>query len=353
MAIPISDFRALFTKTLIDVYKQRIAPVAFLRSFFPTVTSPTKEISIEVQRGFEKIAVDVIRGTEGNRNTFSRSTEKIFVPPYFREYFDATQLDLYDRVLGSQGNAQAPLFAALATTVADRIGDLQDKIERSYELQASQVLLTGIVTLVSGINIDFKRKAASLVDLNVGGAGGYFAANSDVYKQFENGCNFLRQVGKSADGTFNAICGSTALSDLFKNTTFLTRQNLFNMALDQIVGPQRGALGMTYHGTLTCGSYKVNLWAYPQFYDDPTSGVQTAYIDPKKAVLIPMQPRFKMAFSAVPQLIGQPGQLPVQGAYVVGEFIDQRKAVHDFDIQSAGIAIPVAVDQIYTMKAVA
>ena len=68
---------------------------------------------------------------------------------------------------------------------------------------------------------------------------------------------------------------------------------------------------------------------------------------------MPQTPRFQMSHAAVPQLIGEPGQLPIQGEYIVGEFIDPRKAVHDFDIQSAAIAVPVAVDQIYTMKAVA
>jgi len=38
---------------------------------------------------------------------------------------------------------------------------------------------------------------------------------------------------------------------------------------------------------------------------------------------------------------------------VYGEFMDERKAVHDFDVQSAGVAIPVAVDQIYTLQGVA
>lgn len=349
--ISVTDARGLFTKTLIDVYQERPPKTAFLRSFFPTEMSSTKEISIEVERGFEKVAVDILRGSEGNRNSFSRSTEKIFVPPLFREYFDATQLDLYDRVLGSQGNAQAPLFVALMNKIADRISLLQDKIERAYELQCAQAMITGIVTMKNGNNIDFKRKAASLVDLT--SAGGYFSANSDVFAQFQAACDFLRSVGKSGDGTFNAICGSTALTNLLANTVFTTRQNLFNMALDNVITPVRGALGMTYHGTLTAGAYKIQLWAYPQFYDDITTGVSTPYIDPKKVVIIPTKPRFKMAFAAVPQLIGEPGQLPLQGDYLVGEFIDNRKAVHDFDIQSAGLAIPVAIDQIYTMKACA
>jgi len=99
--IAITDARNLFTKKLVAVYLEQPRVFGFLRSFFKTDESDTKEVSIEVQRGTEKEAVDVMRGTEGNRNNMSKSTEKIFVPPYFREYFDATELDLYDRMFGS------------------------------------------------------------------------------------------------------------------------------------------------------------------------------------------------------------------------------------------------------------
>ena len=44
---------------------------SFLRSFFPVKTTASKYVSIEVQRGTEYAAVDVLRGTDGNRNTFS------------------------------------------------------------------------------------------------------------------------------------------------------------------------------------------------------------------------------------------------------------------------------------------
>lgn len=353
------DARALFTKALIDVYQERIAPTAFLRSFFPTVAEPTKEISIEVERMGEQIAVDVLRGTEGNRNQFTKSTEKVFLPPFFREYMDATELQLYDRVLGSQGNAQAPLFAALLNSVSTRLGYLQDKIERSIELMCSQVLETGVVTLTQGIaaSIDYKRKAASLVD--TGGGTYWVTTGVDVFGQIESGCNFLRQVGRSADGMFNLILGSQALTDLLTNSVFLARQNLFNMALDQVQGPMRGANGMTFHGVLTVGSYKVQLWAYPQFYDANTGTVDapvytsTPYINPKKIILLPLTPRFKCAFAAVPQVIGNPGALPTQGAYVMGEYVDERNTAHIFDIKSAPLPIPIAVDTIYTRRVVA
>lgn len=358
MSISTADIRGVFTKTLIDVYQETIKPTSFLRSFFPSVTVPTKTVSIEVQRMGEKVALDIVRGTEGNRNTFDRSSEKIFEPPLFREYFDMTELDLYDRVLGSQGNANKPLFTALLNDAAGKLAALQDKIERAKELQCAEVLELGTVTMLYGTKINYRRKAASMVDL---GAGQYFTDAIDPFTKFEAGCVFLRTVGHSGDGTFNAIMGGDALAALLANTKFLTRQNLFNMALDGIIAPAgtRTAEGYTFHGTVTCGSYKVQLFAYPQYYDlkggtdlVPTY-TPTPYWNPKKVVMMPAKPRFKTAYCAVPRLIGQPGELPVQGEYIIQEFLDERRAKHDIDIQSAPVPIPVAVDMMYTFQAVA
>ena len=142
--------RALFTIKLIAVYKERTVPTSFLRSFFKTKESDTKQLSIEVQRGTEMIAVDVERGTQGQLNKFSRSTEKIFVPPYYREYFDATDLDFYDRLFTQNGTIDVITFSQWLGTVVEKIAMLQDKIERAYELQCSQVFETGIVTLKNG-----------------------------------------------------------------------------------------------------------------------------------------------------------------------------------------------------------
>lgn len=360
MNISTTDARGLFTKKLIDVYQERTRPTGFLRSFFPNTNpavAPSAEISIEVERMFEKVASDVVRGSEGNRNTFSRSTEKIFVPPIWREYFDATQLDLYDRVLGSQGTTNENLFAALLNKVSDRLGLLQDKIERAKELQCAQVLLSGIVTIQQGLNIDFKRKAASSVDLT--STSGYWATGTnDPFPAFKAAGDFLRTVGKSADGTFDAILGDQALTDLLNNTKFTSRQNFFHMILDQVTSPARNSVGASLHGAITAGSYTFRLWTYPQFYDvlnddGSVSSQGVPYIDTKKVIVIPQRPRFHFAHALVPQLINEPGQTPQQAEYVLGEFTDKRKAAHDFDIQSAGLPVPVAVDQIYTMKAVA
>jgi hypothetical protein len=350
MALSQTELRGLFTRKLLDVYQERIRPMSFLRSFFPSTFSPTKNVSIEIERTNEKVAVDVIRGSEGNYNRFSLNTEKLFEPPMWREYFNATELDIYDRVLGSQGTDNKQLFAELLNRVGDKIMILQDKIERAKELQCAQILQTSIVTLVNGDSVDFKRKATSIVDLNLGSGGGYWHTNSDVFAQFKAGCEFIRTKGKNRSFTFVAILGDRAITDLYNNTKFLARQDLLNLKLDNIVVPEVNSAGGAYHGTITCGPYKVQLWTYPDFYEN-AAGTLVPFIDTNKVILIPPNARFKFAHCLVPQLV-EPGQTtaPQKGEWVYGDYIDTRKAKHDFDVQSAGLPIPVAIDQIYTMQ---
>lgn len=343
--IPIQDAQGVFTKGLISVYKERTTAMSFLRSFFKPVESMTKEISIAVRRGTEKVATDVVRYSDGNRNTFDKSSEKIFVPPLYYEYLTANDHRLYDQVITAISTGNTTYFAEMTAELADDLMELQDKIERAIELQCAQILQTGIISLNSTTDIDFKRKAASLVAYN---AANDFAINTvDPSKVIEQGCIFIRQKGKSQGGTFNAILGSDALNALLNNTIIKERGDVRSFDLMNIREPQRNAVGATLHGQLTCGSYKVNLWTYPEYYDN-ASGVSTPYIDGKKVIVMPEAPEFKLAYAAVPQLIKN-GTVPQKGAYLIQEFMDEEKTAHKISIKSAPVAIPVAIDQLYTV----
>lgn len=349
--------RALLTIKMVALYKERVVVTSFLRSFFKEETSETKEISIEVQRGTEKIAVDVERGTEGNRNSFSKSTEKIFLPPYYREYFDMTDLNFYDRLFTTEGVVDLNTFSRWVGVVVESFGLLQDKIERAYEVQASQVFETGIVTLVNGTNINFGRKSAALVAYSTG----HNWANdaNDPTTILESGCDFLKTKGKMTGGRINAIVGTEALTALYNNAKFKATADVRRIDLINISGPRRIAnTGAALHGELSVGSYTILVWTYPQFYDTKAA-LHVPYINPKKVILLPEDPKFVLSYAAVPQLLlGEGKKLPQgvssqPGKYLLGTYIDEKNSSHIGDMKSAGITVPVGVDQIYTVQVVA
>jgi hypothetical protein len=353
--INIVEARGLLTSAIQAVYKETKEVTEFFRSFAKVTESNTRYVAIEVSRGTEKIAVDVERGTEGNRNQFSKSSMKIFDPPFYHELFDATQLDFYDKLFTSSGTVDGNEFRSWLDQIVEKLMENQKKIERAYEFQWSQVLETGIVTLNNGTNIDFKRKAASLVDK---GAGNYWATGTvSPYKDMFNGIKFLKTEGNAGGGTFNAILGETAMSDFLENAIVIARADIRNYSLDMIKEPQRNSVGGTLHGQVTAGSYKVNLWTYESTYDtEAATGLN--YMNPKNMILLPEVTNFKMMFAAVPQLIGGKEQIGAgvsgkKGAFLIGEYLDPKTVSHVIDIKSAGIAVPVAVDQIYTVQVVA
>lgn len=357
-SISMSDARQLFTKSLADVYRETNTATLFLQGFFKVKESATKEVSIEVIRGNEKVAVDVLRGTQGNRNTISTFTEKIFIPPYFREYFDATDLDFYDRLFGTENSdINSITFRSWLEIISDKLRMLQSKIERAYEIQAAQVFQTGIVTLVNGDNIDFKRKVGSMVVA----ADFWNTGPSNPFTDLEAGGTFLRKVGKAGGNLFNVIMAGEVLDAFLNNGEVTTRADVRRFMLDDISAPRKVALGQTYHGRVSAGAYSFDLWTYAQFFDDrAAANASTPYIDANNLVILPQDPNFVHAFAGVPFLRTMPEGSPLpqmmdrtQGQYVIGNYIDQILESHVFDIKSAGLPIPTAVDQIYTLQALA
>jgi len=345
--IPTVQAQSLFTSKVVAVYREKIAVSGFLKSFFTPVESFTKYVSIAVRRGDEKVAVDVNRYSDGNRNTFSKETQKEFLPPFYDEYLTANNHKLYDTVIAMARTNDTTFFAQLVQETGENVMELQKKIERAIEVQCSQIFETGVVTLKNGTDIDFGRKAASIVAYNV--ANDFSVGTVSPYKVLQSGCEFIRKEGKFNGGTFNAILGSEALTALLENTIVQDRGDIKDFSLDMIREPQRNAEGATMHGTLTCGSYKVRLWAYPQYYKNE-AGNLTEYINPKKVVLLPEITNFNLAYAAVPQLIGEDGSIPQRGAYLVQDFRDAKAGEHTIHVKSAPLPIPTAIDTIYTVE---
>lgn len=345
--IAVQDARSVLTTAMIAKYRETVPVMSFLRSFFQTDERMTKKVSIEVQRGTEKMSVDVVRGEKGKLNKRTRSTEKQILPPYFYERFAMNDTDLYDVAIASQTETS---FAQLAEENAEMMIEMRSKIERRIEFMCWQIFETGVITLVNGDNIDYCRLADSKVDK---GAGNYWTTNTvDPFVDLAAGCQFIREKGKATGQYYNAIFGQAALAALINNPFYTERNKMVVSPLDSVHPPIRTSAGGTLHGELTCGSYKIRVWTYTEVYDDPETGESTPYVKEDLVVVLPDAPKFKLAFAAVPQLM-KGGEIPQKGAFLVTDFVDEDNEVHEGRIKSAPVPVPVAVDQIYTVKVVA
>jgi hypothetical protein len=350
-SFPASDFQGLFTTTLINYYRDRIKPKNFLQSLFTPKVKQTKTVSIQVQRLGEPIAVDVQRHDEGNINAWSKTTQKIFETPYFKEKFYITDLELYDRLWGASDGAAVPdkVFQAIIEDAAEKLDSLRDKIARAKEKMVADVFETGIVQLNAGLNVDYKRQAGSLIDP---GPGNYLSDNVDIFAQLEADAKWMRQNGKVSTTTFEVYLGETAVQHFFKNTVVTNRQNLFNLKRDNLLAPKTNDMGVTFHGSITSGPYTFNIYSYTDYYED-ANGVMQNYWNAKKSFMIPAVGYvFDMAYTAVPQLLKK-GEAIKTGEFIISEFTDEEKQTHEMRVESAPLPIPVSVDQIVTRRMVA
>lgn len=353
--ITLTQAQGIYTEALGSVYRDRPVVYSFLRSFFPDRIYQTLLVNVLAQRSTEFIAMDVYRGDSGNRNTWSRTTQKIFETFYFRENFDVTRLQLYEKMYSGIG-LNADIFAAWINDVVDHQVELRETIERTIELMCSMVIEDGIIVAPgTGLVIDYKRKAESMVDL---GSGNYWdESGTDPYTALEAAGVFMRTKGKVQGGNFNMLAGSEAQAALKGNAKFLSQQNLFNMKLDDFHGPQKNSVGANLNGFLTTDNYKLYNWTYPEYYQHPTSGLMLPYLNPKKIYILPENFTGFTAFGAVPQVvIGSGGNkmiLPKSGNFLFRENLDEEAMTHYYNVESAPLPVLDAVDRVYTIQVVA
>jgi hypothetical protein len=353
MALSISQLRGVFKTAYMKVYSESIPAPSFLRSFFKKQIYNSLTVQLEVERGTETIAADIVRGARGERNTFSVGTAKEFLPPYYKLYFDATQLDHYDNVIGQNATGRAITQAGLlGKSAAKKTVELRKKIERRIELQAGQVFDTGVVTLENGDDVDFKRKAGSLVDL-VGSGGYWTVAATDIESQLIAGMEFIRKQGKNGTPEANLVMSGASWIDVKKSDYFKNTANFQQVSLIDIKMPQTSAFGAGYHGVITAGAYKIHVWTYDEVYEEPV-GTFKRYMPANKAVLIPVKgTQFETAYTAVPSVMKANGREfigQVSGDYILYDNVDKNNMAHYFYVMSAPINIPISVDMIYTMQ---
>jgi len=352
--LPVQQARQLFHKAQIATYKEIPFVPSFFRSFFNVTTTAAKTVGVQVQRGSERIAVDVQRGAGGNRNKWSLSTEKEYMPPFYNEEFEGTQFDRYDYVFGAQAQPTPATIGYLARDIAEKYADLRNKIERAKEKMCSQVFETGIVELTNHDNIDFKRKADSKVDNT---SDPWSNADADVEGQLVAAGDFIRTKGKNNAKELNLVMSSDAYIALKGTNYFQNNANFERVQLIDVNFPQVDAGGGSFHGRIAAGSYIFYLWTYDEMYQDKNGDYQY-YWPRKQAFVVPTRgTQFVLAHAGVPAIIRDTGNAEFnqfivnqESEYYLNNYIDERGKSHTFEIYSAPLTVPVTVDMIYTME---
>lgn len=345
------------TSKIVGKFEEEIPVRSGFAAWFPEETTPTFEVDVEVQRDNDLIASDVIRFTEGNKNKFSRVSEHKYIPPYFKEDYDFQRDQVYmNTVAMGVGMDNMQINSVIAKNAVKAIRKNRDKIIRAIRKQQADVLQTGIVTLVNGDNINYNRKAASMVVAPVLWSSPTTAKPLDDLRA---GMTFLRNIGNSNGSAVNVVMRGDALA-AFLACDQITKQG--SNVVEQIqrinVGmPQfTESTGFALHGRVAAGDFVVNLWTYNEKYTD-ANGATQYYLASNKVIMLPDDFQGKTIFGGLPTLntssvggvsVDVPGI--VETDFLIRAYSDQKTISSTIELTSAPLVVPFTIDKIYTLQ---
>jgi len=324
-------------------------------NFFGKDVLKTLGFNYWVQRQSRPVAVDVTREEEGILTSLDKSTNKKFIPFCYDYKVNYSAMDEYETIMNAtDGKVDGEVFKELVKKTAMEVAANEARISRREELQRAQALLTGIIKTDKGDNIDFKRKAASLVAYNAAHDWSIDTVDPDVMmKQL---IEFLITEGMvSGSGTFNMIMGGEVQSAFINNPI---RQKKGDIKDQMYMSLMTGTTvnGLTPQGAYSVGNYRVNLWGYTGYYDDPdNAGATTPYMDPKKIIMLPDSVPFEMVYCGLPNWVGSTDTgFPriVSGERIYYRLPDRKTNTIQFGVKSAFAAVLKEVDRVATAQVV-
>jgi hypothetical protein len=357
MAISIIEHTPLMTSKVVGAFKEVINVAGGFSPWFPRETTPSFYVDVRTQRGSRKASVDVVRFTEGRATKMALGTESKFLPPYHELEYYFNRDEIYMRALefGSLSSPQGNRM--IAQNALDNLIEQRNMIERAIRIQQADVFQTGIITLKNGDNIDYRRKAASMVDVTTDGGVYWSNTAATPLADIAKGGTFLRNVGTATGNVLNMVARSSVIANFFATTEVKDSADFRWIERVNVGMPEfTDSTGFTYSGQVAAGDFRVNIWSYDEIYEDE-NGNDVYYLDEANVVLLPVNFQGKTVFGALPGMKdgtigGIDTKIPtaVEAEYLIRPFYDERTLSSGMKMSSAPIVIPITVDRIYTMK---
>lgn len=292
----------------LQLFTQRRSPSGFLQRMFtvkPGGIYNGKKVAVDIQRFGEQVALVVRQGTGPRLNDHDIFTTKEFTPPAYGEAVPFDVNDLLERMAGVDPfTAAGTEFAGqLIAYLVTGFSLINDKIIRGVELQASQILQTGILDLKDEngdtlYTLDFSPKATHFPTT---GTSWSTVATADAIGDLESLADVISSDGKVTPN--QVIMGRTALKNFFANAEVKERLDNRRMSLGEIA-PRFVGSGVTFQGTVWAGTYQLNIFAYSAEFEDPQTGDPTRYIADDKVIMSSTETRLDMTSARVPLPLG-------------------------------------------------
>jgi hypothetical protein len=296
----------LTTKRMLAAYMQMASPTLFLSGFFqspPENFHTSEEVELDIVRCDEDVSVVIQDLSTGYRmNSEDLYTNKGFKPPIHKEALPLNSYDLMQRMPGQNPFESSDFRANIILRMFNGMTKIEAKIRRAIELQASQVLQTGQLTLTDSAGValytlDYKPKATHFPT-----AGTSWATATGLQKigDLSALAEVIRNDG--LDSPDMLIMGVDAYENFISDAVVQARFDIRRLDLGTISPMQVNGNGGSYRGIVEIGNYRYDVWTYGGRYKHPATGVKTQFIDPGKIIMRCSAGRMDATFGAIPNI---------------------------------------------------
>ena len=339
--------------------------MGFLSSFFKTKDEDFTDaefVDIDIVRSGETVA-PVLRNLRTGAVAISDDvfTGKQVRPPVYMLERTVNIFDLMKRQPGENQFKEIGDWVARLVAVIRRAFELMyGMIKRSIELQASQVLQTGTVTLtdekgnVLDINLDFKPKATHFPSVTTS----WGKTGATPLKDLEALCDAIRDDGL-VDAT-TAIFGRKAWANFIEDANVKKLLDLRRADLAAI-NPRLANKGAKYMGYIEIGAYRLDLFTYNASYETFESNAKKKFVEDDNVIVLPDTEDldFRLVYGGVPDFEADepfnqiiPPTTTVDGAIRFHNRVykDTKLRAYTGEVTSRPICIPVSIDRFGCLK---
>lgn len=307
----------LTTRRMLKAYTQTGAsPAMFFAGMFqspPRNFHNSEEVEIDIIRSNEDVSIVLVDiNTDYRWNEASILTNKSYKPPVHKEAITLNSSDLIKRMAGDDPFADPNFRANVIDLAFQGMGEIERKIRRAMEQQASQVMQTGTITLTNAAGValytlSYSPKATHFPTVGTT----WDNAAADALGDLDASARINRTDGLSNSNEIDF--GVDAWNAFLKLDDVQIHYDNRRIELGNIGGFERRGAGGTFQGTVTIGNYHYDCFTYDGQFTDPQSGDGTPYLDPKKVIVRDNRARLDATFGSIPHigkaLGGNRGQL--------------------------------------------
>lgn len=295
------------TKRFLDAYYQRDEnPLMFLTGFF---RSPAKnffaseKVELDIVRSGREIAIAVQDLSVGYRdNQATVYTNKEFTPAIYKEQVPLDSGSLIKRMANEHSFVNPNYLKNIRVLLNDAMQEIQRKIQRAIEVQASQVLQTGALTLTdaTGASVFALNYQPKTTHFPTAGTSWATATGEQMLNDLQSLADVITTDGLREPNVL--IMGSSSFNKLIRNDDVKSLFDNRRYELGTINGATVAGNGGIRQGSISIGNYRFDIWTYNGEYTNPANGNPVKYIDKGKIIVTSYEARFDAVFGDIPNI---------------------------------------------------